>query len=296
MADDAGALTATGTGDANTPLSPASETLGDVDISLLGPLERVAGAGDAQATTTMLAAGPMSDPKASRTIKTLLATGVDVKATGGRGQTALPLALSSDQHPGPAIRALKFGEPIHTCRTPLDSLRLSIRAVKLLLAVGANNGIAATGRDPELLQRGQRKMVTTVPADNVGAWADQMPTLTKTKRESQSATIRPMLARAEFVRKDWLSVLQASCFSGSSISDVCGGNGGRPMAHRKTTPGVEPSSAAAAAKAAAAETGENCASGGEGVADVHGGVCYGACIWIAMAPDDAIFRNVVDWL
>ena len=57
MADDADAAGASGAGGTNTPLELASTTLGDVDVDLLKPLERAAGAGDAQATAALLAAG-----------------------------------------------------------------------------------------------------------------------------------------------------------------------------------------------------------------------------------------------
>lgn len=57
MADDADASRATGAGGTNTQPASANTTLGDVEIDLLEPLERTAGAGDAQATAALLAAG-----------------------------------------------------------------------------------------------------------------------------------------------------------------------------------------------------------------------------------------------
>ena len=174
----------------------------------------------------------------------------------------------------------------------LAARRLRVAAVKRLLSAGAHDGITATALRHASVGHDRRRPVTTVPADVVGVWADQvMPALSKTKRERRSAKIRAMLARAEFVRKGWLSVLRARCDDGERLTGVESGNDGPRKARRKA------SSSSAASAATPAAIGGNGAFGGNGVGSVHDdGVWYGACVWIAMVPDEEIFNNVVSWL
>lgn len=163
----------------------------------------------------------------------------------------------------------------------LAARRLSVGAVELLLSAGANDGITATGLPHVLIELGQYDTETTVPADDIGEWADQVtPTLSKAEYERRAAAILSMLARAKFFRKDWLSVVRARGDTGASLTGAGSDNGGPPQVRRKTAPRAEsPSSSSSAAAAAAAMDRNGVASNGDGVVAVaHDSVWYQACV------------------
>lgn len=178
----------------------------------------------------------------------------------------------------------------------LAARRLSVGAVELLLSAGANDGITATGLPHVLIELGQYDPETTVPVDDIGEWADQVtPTLSKAEHERRAAAILSMLARAKFFRKDWLSVVRARGDTGASLTGAGSDNGGPPQVRRKTAPRAE--SPLSSSSAAAAMDRNGVASNGDGVVTVaHDSVWYQACVWVAMVPDEEIFRMVVDWL
>lgn len=274
----------------------------------------------------------MSGPNAGKVIKALLAAGANVHEPSGFGDTALFHAVKFSDHPGPAIRALiaRGVEPHEPCSSGFSAVqeaaldnnvdalsvllelgvdpdtrfklddeeyggaslldlaarRLSVGAVELLLSAGANDGITATGLDPVLIELGQYAPGTSVPADDVGIWADQVtPLLTKAEYERRSAAILPMLARAKFFRKGWLAVLRARCDAGKRLTDTGWDGSGPPQARKITT-----------SEATSIADGNCCAFVGSAVAAMDDRVWHGACVWLAMVPDEEIFRMVVDWL
>eukprot|EP00903_Cladosiphon_okamuranus_P011025 g10413.t1 len=259
---------------------------------------------DSENQTALFFAVKYSDHHPGRAIRALMAGGADPHLPGARGFSAVQQA-ALDNNVGALFVFFDLGVDPDT-RHRLDheeyggaslldlaARTLSVGAVKVLLSAGANDGIAATAREPLSTCGGQRPPKTTVPADVVGLWADRVtPALPKAKRDKRSAAILSLLARAKFFRKDWLSVLRARCDVGAetSLTGVGSSGEGPSKAQPKATPGARSSSSAATAMDG------DCASSGDGVVGEDNSVWCGACAWLAMVPDEDIFRNVVDWL
>lgn len=180
--------------------------------------------------TPLIAAVTHSDHHPGPAIRALLAGGADPHAPCSSGLSfvqqaslddnvdALPILLELGVHPDTraAVGNKGYGG---ASLLDLAARRLSLGAVKLLLSAGANDGITTTGLSPGLIDLAHGPPEATVPADDVRMGADQVrPVLTKSESERRSAAILSMIARAKFVRKDWLAVLRARCDDGTSLT------------------------------------------------------------------------------